>query len=425
MGDFSFCVTYLSQMIACMLTPSQKAEFMELLKKYQQQRASPAEVEFLEKYYRFFDKEEKISLSLSPEEKAILENRIYRNIERLIASPEKLGPVVRGPFFFLRRIAAAAVIILMTASIAIYFSRNRTPTASLSKIGNTSERYKNDLAPGGNKAILTLADGSQIVLDSVRNGKIGSQGNSNILKFKNGELAYKPESAKTPPEENAEVKYNMVSTPKGGQYQISLADGTKVWLNAASSIRFPATFSGNERHVEITGEAYFEVSTLYKAAGGNKVKEKIPFVVLVNGIQVQVLGTHFNINAYDDEASVRTTLLEGSVKVAKGNSFTILKPGNQSEVDRDGKMKLIAESNMEEAVAWKNGMFEFRSAGIETIMRQIARWYDVDIEYQKKVDEKFYAEIPRNTHASALFRILEATGAVHFDIEGKKVKVLP
>ncbi len=409
-----------------MLTPPQKAEFIELLKKYQQQRASPAEVEFLEKYYRYFDNEEKKSLSLSPEEMAMLENRIYRNIERIIANPGRMAPVVKRPFYFLRRIAAAAaIIILVTGGLAIYFSHNRASKTSIAKITNSPARYKNDLAPGGNKAILTLADGSQIVLDSVKNGNIGTQANSNILKFKNGELAYKPQDAKTAREDNTETKYNIVSTPKGGQYQIILADGTKVWLNAASSIRFPAAFTGNERQVEITGEAYFEVAALYKAAGGNKEKEKIPFVVFVNGIQVQVLGTHFNINAYDDEASVRTTLLEGSIKVVKGNSFTFLKPGNQSEVDRDGKMKLIAESNTEEAVAWKNGMFEFRSAGIETIMRQIARWYDVDIEYQKKVNEKFYAEIPRNTHASALFKILEATGAVHFEIEGKKVKVLP
>jgi hypothetical protein len=409
-----------------MLTPSQKAEFIRLLRRYQRQSASPREIEFLENYYRYFDKEDEESLNLTPAEKTLLENRIYQNIGRIIDNTAQPAPVIKGRFSSLRKlVAAAAIIILIVGSMLVYFLRNGESKNHPEKIQGTSARYKNDLEPGSNKAILILSNGSKVFLDSVRNGDIGTQGSSKILKFRNGALAYQTQIAA--PAENAisEIEYNTVSTPKGGQYQIELADGTKVWLNAASSIRFPTAFRDNERQVELTGEAYFEVATRYRPVTGGKGTEKIPFYVNVHGLQVQVLGTHFNINAYDDEASVKTTLLEGAVKVVKGNDFTLLKPGNQSEVDRDGKMKFIAASNVDEAVAWKNGVFEFRSAGIETIMRQIARWYDVDVEYQKKVSEHFYAEIPRNTHASELFKILEATGAVHFEIEGRKVKVLP
>jgi transmembrane sensor len=197
-----------------------------------------------------------------------------------------------------------------------------------------------------------------------------------------------------------------------------------VWLNAASSLRFPTSFNGREREVELQGEAYFEVAK----------NPSMPFKVHIpgkkgtragNGIDVRVLGTHFNINAYDDEPLVKTTLLEGAVKIVSGENVTYLNPGNQAQVDELGDMKFISNANVEEAVAWKNGLFQFRSADIETIMRQVARWYDVDIEYEKKVDEKFYVEISRNINASNVFKILELTDAVHFKIEGRKILVMP
>jgi transmembrane sensor len=408
-----------------MLTASQKAEFMTLLKKYQQHKASPSEIEFLENYYRYFDQEEKHSLQLSPVEIKLLESRIYRNIERIINVEERPLPERNRTLFLLIQKIAASVIFLLLCGIAVYIVHNRSTASSSAKIPNKTERFKNDLAPGGNKAVLILADGSHISLDSAGNGKITSQGNAKILKFNNGTLAYQTSGLTRKVKSSEEIKYNTVSTPKGGQYQIILADGSRVWLNAASSLRFPASFQGTDREVVLTGEAYFEIAKLTRSNAKKSGIEKVPFTVRVNGIQVEVTGTHFNINAYEDESSVKTTLLEGSVKVKLGNAITVLRPGNQSEIDRNGKMKFIPESNVEDVVAWKNGMFQFRSANIESIMRQIARWYDVDIEYSQKLDEKFYAEIPRNTRATELFKILETTGAVHFEIDGKKVKVGP
>jgi transmembrane sensor len=408
-----------------MLTASQKAEFMTLLKKYQQHKASPAEIEFLENYYRYFDQEEKQSLQLSSVEIELLESRIYQNIERIIQVEERPLSGRSRPILLLWQKIAASIIFILLSGIGIYLFHNRSTASSLAKSANKSERFKNDLAPGGNKAILILADGSHISLDSAENGKLTNQGNAKILKFNNGTLAYQTISLAGKVKSSEEIKYNTVSTPKGGQYQIILADGSKVWLNAASSLRFPASFQGKDREVELTGEAYFEIAKLTRPLSEKSKTGKVPFTVRVNGIQVEVTGTHFNINAYDDENSVKTTLLEGSVKVKLGNAITVLRPGNQSEIDRNGNMKFIQESNVEDVVAWKNGMFQFRSANIESIMRQIARWYDVDIEYSQKLDEKFYAEIPRNTRATELFKILETTGAVHFEIDGKKVKVKP
>jgi len=225
---------------------------------------------------------------------------------------------------------------------------------------------------------------------------------------------------------NATVLYNTITTPRGGQYQVMLSDGSKVWLNAASSLHFPTSFTGQQRIVELTGEAYFEVA--HVSAVGEK--NKLPFIVKIitaSGArrEVEVLGTHFNINAYNDESVVKTTLLEGSVKMTQESGSTLLIPGQQAQLNSNGDVNILKDADMDEAIAWKNGMFQFKKVDIKTIMRQIARWYDVDIEYQKNVDEKFYAEISRNTNVSNVFRILEETGGVHFVIEGKKVVVLP
>ena len=407
-----------------MLTTAQKAAFMSLLKKYQQQKASPAEVKFLESYYLYFDKEEKQSLRLRPEQVELLENRIYRNIDRILRSDERNPVPYKKPVAFLFQKIAASVIFIILSAASVYFIVNRSAKQANAKIQTPAGRFKNDLPPGSNNAILTLADGSNIGLDSAHNGNLAKQGAAKILKYTNGILAYKSPGESGQPASGEEIKYNTVTTPRGGQYQIILTDGSKVWLNAASSLRFPVSFTGRNRMVELTGEAYFEVAKQIRPAGKNEMQQ-IPFVVKVNGVSVKVLGTHFNINAYEDENKVTTTLLEGAVKVELDNSFTVLKPGNQSEVDRNGNMKFIASANTEEAVAWKNGMFQFQSADIETIMRQVARWYNVDVEYSKKIDEKFYMEIPRTTQASVLFKILETTGAVHFEIDGRKVKVLP
>jgi ferric-dicitrate binding protein FerR (iron transport regulator) len=405
-----------------MLTEAQKEEFHSLFKKYLQQTASPEEIVFLEAYYKYFDREEKQSLKLDEEDLRRLEARMYNKIHQIINRNE--APVRKiKPFFSNWRKIAAALILIFSAAASVYLIQNSADHHIIAKNQAPPKKDGNDLPPGGSRAILTLADGSTIVLDSSKTGQIASQGNSNILRPDSGVLAYHLISEKEHTASPAEIKYNTIATPNGGLYQVVLSDGSKVWLNAASSLRFPASFSGNDREVELKGEAYFEISKQTRISKSGV--ERIPFVVHTNAGDVQVLGTHFNVNAYANESSVKTTLLEGSVKVNYMNSSLLLSPGMQSQVDGNGSMRLEENVNLEEIMAWKNGMFQFRSADIETIMRQVARWYDVDVEYAGKVNEKFYMETPRNRNASELFKILETTRAVQFQIKGKKVIVQP
>jgi len=304
--------------------------------------------------------------------------------------------------------AAAAIIICMLSTATYFLLKPEHPT-QISRTGNIKIPDKNDLAPGGNKAVLTLANGSSIILDSAQNGTLTTQGNTKILKL-GGMLSY-VDSSKL----SSAVLYNTISTPRGGQYQLVLADGSKVWLNAASSLRFPAGFTGKERKVELMGEAYFEVAK----------NASMPFKVEVNGMEVEVLGTHFNINSYHDEPAIRTTLLEGSVKINKNNTTSLLKPGQQAEVNSAGEVNIINDADMEEAVAWKDGKFQFDRADIYTIMRQIARWYDVDIEYKGSVSSHFGGTISRNVNLSQILNMLRLTGEVKFEVRGKKIRVMP
>jgi ferric-dicitrate binding protein FerR (iron transport regulator) len=235
------------------------------------------------------------------------------------------------------------------------------------------------------------------------------QGSAKVIKLE-GKLLYDLGSEKA-----KQIVYNTISTPKGGQYQLELPDGSLVWLNASSSIYFPTSFIEKERRVEITGEAYFEVA---------KSADK-PFIVSVNNSEVQVLGTHFNINAYSDEEEVRTTLLEGSVKFVDGSNTSLLQPGQQSQLTKDRIVKVASNVDVNEVVSWKNGLFSFENAGIETIMRQLSRWYDVEIDYKGKTDDIFVAEMSRNIKLSDVLKALELTGRVKFEIDGKKIVVMP
>jgi ferric-dicitrate binding protein FerR (iron transport regulator) len=278
--------------------------------------------------------------------------------------------------------------------------------ASQNKIALTQQqRFRNDIDPGKNAAVLTLAGGKQIVLDSTARGAITRQGNTTIRNA-NGLLVYNELHEKP-----TELLFNTLATGRGNQYQLILPDGSKVWLNAASSITYPTAFVGAERKVSITGEAYFEIAK----------NEKAPFIVESKDVQIQVLGTHFNVNTYDDEDALKTTLLEGSIKV--GNS--ILRPGQQAILSRDNTpIKLVDHPDIDEVMAWKNGAFKFNDATIESIMRQMARWYDVEVVYDTRVSQHFIADVPRDVPASELLKLLELTDQVHFKIEGKKITVI-
>jgi transmembrane sensor len=306
---------------------------------------------------------------------------------------------------------AAAAVLFIFISSAIYFlvNNNQTDNSGIARSKIPAEQQQ-DRLPGGDKALLTLADGSQIVLDSAGNGILAQQGNSKIIKQEDGQLVYTPSGPGID-----EIAYNTLATPRGGQYKITLPDGSKVWLNAASSLKYPAAFFGNERKVEITGEAYFEIAK----------DATRPFKVQVNQMEVEVLGTHFNINGYDDEEAIRTTLLEGSVKINTKDFSNFLKPGQQAQLQKTGKIKLVNDADLEETMAWKDGNFQFENSDITTVMRQIARWYDVEVEYKGTVSKHFIGTISRNVNLSKVLTMLQQTGEVKFIIEGKKVMVMP
>jgi ferric-dicitrate binding protein FerR (iron transport regulator) len=317
------------------------------------------------------------------------------------------------------RLAAAAILLFVLAgsTFLLLYSSRQHPLAK----SNTDTRIpngNNDISPGGNKATLTLADGSAIDLGQAGNGTLGQQGNTQVVKLTNGQLTYRETKGHKQPA-STEVAFNMLTTPRGGQYQLRLPDGSRVWLNAASSLRYPTAFSGKERIVQLQGEAYFEVAR----------NASMPFKVQIAsssmnkpGTQIEVLGTHFNVMAYADEQTINTTLLEGQVKVHNGDQTALLMPGEQASLRTSGTLK-VATVDTDEAIAWKNGLFRFNEATIDEVMRQISRWYDVEVVYVNGTPKDlFRGEIFRNVNVSKVLKVLEASG-VHFTVEGKKILV--
>lgn len=302
------------------------------------------------------------------------------------------------------RIVAAASILFFFGVGTFFLLTKHVNSAS-------TANYLSDIAPGGNRAILTLGNGRQINLTVAKNGTLAQRGTISINKTADGNITYQSGSGKA---NISELEYNTMSTPVGGQYHLILGDGTGVWLNAASSIKYPTVFPGAERKVEVTGEVYFQVAH-------NAAK---PFRVVSNQQVIEVLGTHFNINAYADEASIKTTLLEGSVKVSNNNSSIIIKPGQQA-VFQNGHLSLNPVANLDEAVAWKNGYFQFKDEKIASVMRKLSRWYKINLQYQGQASEEgFNGTISRSKNISQVLKMLERTEAVHFKIDGRRVTVI-
>ena len=287
------------------------------------------------------------------------------------------------------RMAAACVVGFLAFSTYLLLRNNSNHQTAQTLADN--KIAKNDIKPGSDKAVLTLADGSTIMLQDAQNGAIAQQGSANVVKL-NGKLDYNASGSQTP-----EILYNTIATPRGGQYEVQLPDGTHVWLNAASSLRFPTAFTGINREVELTGEAFFEVAK----------NKSIPFVVNVQHNKVTVLGTHFNINAYSDEKSINTTLLEGSVKFNAGLQEKLLKPGQQSVFTPATAALTVKPVDINQVIAWKNGFFEFDNTDLATIMRQISRWYDVDISYQTRDSKSLFGGgISRKLNLSEVLHLL-------------------
>lgn len=331
-------------------------------------------------------------------------------VDVIISEPSAIIPlpVVKRKRYWL---VAASLTLLISVSGYLYLSNQAAdkPTASIVTPSRSIE------TPGGNKALLTLADGSRIVLDSVQIGAIAEQAGISVQKKQDGQLIYvaSQHSSASPSYAN-----NTISTPRGGQYEVRLPDGTNVWLNAASSITFPVAFSDKDRTVTISGEAYFEVAK-------NAAK---PFIVKIAGAHGQdasitVLGTHFNVNAYPEETGIVTTLLEGSVEVVKGTNSSRLKPGQAANINEQGALKVIKQVNPDQAIAWKNGSFVFANQNIGTIMRQIGRWYDLDVEIKGASSETFYGEISRSKQLRDVLFLLEQYD-VSFELDTIKRRII-
>lgn len=304
--------------------------------------------------------------------------------------------------WWISRVAAAAVIVLAVGLAYLWWQptpviQNRDP-----------QLY--DLAPGGNKAILTLGNGRQILLDSVHTGQLASLGHYHIIKLGSGQLAFQPS--------DAPAGQNKLTTPNGGSYQIELPDGSQVWLNAASSISFPSSFSGNTREVAITGEAYFEV----------KHDAEKPFIVRSGNTIIRDIGTRFNVMAYADESVKKVTLQEGAVEVthAGDNQKQLLTPGQQVQVSPTGKFTWIKQIDADAAIAWKEGRFNFQDADLQTVMRQLSRWYNVEVIYANGIpDLEFIGQVQRDLPLSEVLKGLRMSG-VHFKLEqGRRLIVLP
>jgi transmembrane sensor len=377
----------------------------ELIDKYRKGTLSAEEEALLEGWYLKLTAEQRVSISgkhLAQKKQAIW-NKLQVN--------NGVAKIVK--FRVLVRIAAAAIVIIAIGML--YFHQKDSGKQRVNYIA------KNDIRPGGNKAYLTLANGKKIVLNAIANGQIANQAGTSVTKTADGKLVYTPTEK---PGANSPAELNTITTPSGGQWQVLLPDGTKVWLNAASSLKYPVSFAALKyRRVELRGEAYFEVA-----------KDKThSFIVHTIKQDVEVLGTHFNISAYTDEQFTKTTLLEGSVHVAATtasaidgeNSFAgqTLKPGQQSVLNNGGIK--ITTANTEAAIAWKNAIFYFENDNLESIMKRVARWYDVKIIYQNNrvKQELFSGRVSRAQNVSEVLKMLALTGAAQFKIEGRDIIV--
>lgn len=305
------------------------------------------------------------------------------------------------------RIGAAASVILLF-SVGGYRMLHKKPQPRIT----VYEKDVEDIQPGGNKAILTLGNGQQVALADATNGStIARQGSTIVSKTAAGQIVYNDSGNL----QNATAKrlMNTITTPRGGQWFVTLSDGTKVWLNAASSISYPVAFTGNERRVSITGEAYFEV--MHNAAK--------PFRVQVGNMVVEDIGTAFNINAYTDESAIKTTLVTGSAKISDNNEERILIPGQQAITKANEDSIRIEKVNVEDVIGWKNGHFYFENEDLETIMKQVSRWYDVNVVYQGAIPNRiFVGGMSRKSNLSELIKILEYEN-VHCTLNDKTITV--
>jgi transmembrane sensor len=303
---------------------------------------------------------------------------------------------------------STAAAILIISGLGIFFYKNQLKSSATV---HTARKIQPEILPGGNRAILTLANGKTISLTNALNGKLAQDGGISVSKTRDGQLVYAGHNEM--PQAGKPNGLNTITIPRGGIYDIVLADGTHVWLNSGSSLAFPSSFSGTERQVQLTGEAYFEVARNGK-----------PFKVITATQTVQVLGTHFNIEAYQDEESVKTTLLEGSVKVIRKNEKVLLTPGQMS-VNTQTQALYVRQANLTEVMDWKSGLFIFDNENVAEVMRKVARWYDVEVEYKSNIGgKKLVGIVSRNTPIEELLDNVALAGKVKYKLEGRRIVLM-
>lgn len=376
-------------------------EYLLLYEKYQQGLCTPEEEKRLMEFQDIFHLQEDENSNLSVAEKE-LRRQLYGRIVQTTARKKKVFSI---PW----RWAAAAILVIVAGLSTLFIKRQPDKLVAVEK---KPVIRTEPIKPGTNMATLTLADGSTIALEDAANGIVTQAGGTDVRKIGKGLIAYSGKAGAASPDGNS---FHTLNIPRGGQYMVTLSDGTKVWLNSESSLTYPVVFGGAERKVILKGEAYFEVSE-------NKQK---PFIAQTDHAAVHVLGTHFNIHAYRDEKNVKVTLMEGSVRLSAGADKAILAPGEQGIVDTARAGIERKKVNVSQVMAWKAGYFVFRSNTIQDIMRQIGRWYDVEVVYEGEIPKgTFGGTYSRNKDINDLLKGLELTGLVHFKIEGRRIIVM-
>ena len=384
-----------------------------MLDRYLKNQANTKEKEKLDEFFE--ENSNSIEASKSIENVSKLEDKIFNYIQFGIKEQvKKESTLNRMPYLQV----AASILVIFLFSTTIYFYRSSLASKSQLPIAQSVAKLE-DKQPAKNIAILTLGNNSQIVLDEASNGEIAQEGGVSILKTDKGELVYKIRNSNNL-STNDLNKYNTISTPMGGKFKVILPDGSLVLLNAASTLKYPVHFDEKLRKVSFTGEAYFEIAKLE-----DKRKKRVPFYVYSNDQIVEVLGTHFNINSYDNEEYSKTTLLEGSVKIINEKSAApakILKPGQQAVIKRGDVQTKIMIADEAQALAWKDGYFLFKNTNIKDVVNELERWYNVDIQYEDEMEfENITGYISRNVKISSVLKMLQLSGIVNYEISGSKI----
>lgn len=390
-----------------------KKSILTLLDRYLKRQSNTKEKEKLDEFFE--ENSNSIEASKSTENVSKLEDKIFNYIQFGIKEQvKKESTFNRMPYIQM----AASLLVIFLFSTTIYFYRSSLASKSQLPIVQGVAKIE-DKQPAKNIAILTLGNNSQIVLDEATNGEIAQESGVSILKTDKGGLVYKIRNSNNL-SNNDLNKYNTISTPMGGKFKVILPDGSLVLLNAASTLKYPLHFDEKLRKVSFTGEAYFEIAKLV-----DKQKKRIPFYVYSNNQIVEVLGTHFNINSYDNEEYSKTTLLEGSVKIINEKSTAtakILKPGQQAVIKRGDVQTKILIADEAQALAWKDGYFLFKNTNIKDVVNELERWYNVDIHYEDEMEfENITGYISRNVKISSVLKMLQLSGIVNYEISGSKI----